>query len=267
MESNHPRSRHPHAWWVAFGIALVVHLVALFLYPRLMPRITGEARFFAGGSEVREPEGMKVIALVALGADQAEPARPAEEDESIVPELDLPPALARPGIVVDDLPAPPGTGPRDPTAAERLRPEYTAEVIWGPVDPALLELTLEERLELELAGRLESWRDSVNAVRTAEEALLDWTHTDDEGRRWGVSPGQLHLGDVTVPLPFTFGTSTDRRDYTRQRQWEWEEVERGKATGLLRDSWKDRAQAIRERRDRERARDRPPPDTSGVGRR
>ena len=60
--------------------------------------------------------------------------------------------------------------------------------------PEAFELTDAEFMQLQLAGRLEEWSDSVALALAAENALTDWTTTDDQGRRWGISPGQLHLG-------------------------------------------------------------------------
>ncbi|MDP2958620.1 MAG: hypothetical protein Q8N53_19500 [Longimicrobiales bacterium] len=160
----------------------------------------------------------------------------------------------------------PGGGGRGggTTAAERLRPRLQDARLWAPLSRDINELTTEQRLELELAGRIVDWQDSLAVAAEMERALTDWTTTDAQGKRWGVSPGKIHLGDVTLPLPFMFGTPVGRRDEVNRRAWEWEEISRGAATGEVRDSWKDRAQAIRERRDRDRAK--PPPDTTRVRR-
>ena len=149
------------------------------------------------------------------------------------------------------------------TVAEEMRPDLRDARLWAPVDPALTELTLEQRLELEMAGMLEAWRDSVVAAEAAERALTDWTFTDDDGGRWGVSPGEIHLGDFSLPLPFGFGVNPGRREEAAYRAWEWEELQRGQITGEVRDSWKARAEAIRARRDRARAESRP--DSAGGG--
>jgi hypothetical protein len=144
-----------------------------------------------------------------------------------------------------------------PSAAERLRPRLEDPRLWSALDRALADLTLEQRLNLELQGRIAEWQDSLALAEEALRRGTDWTTTDGQGRRWGVSEGQLHLGDVTLPLPFAFGTPVGKRDEVNRRAWEWEEITRGAAGGEVRDSWKDRAQAIRERRDRERAQPRP----------
>lgn len=144
-----------------------------------------------------------------------------------------------------------------PTAAERLQPRLEDPRLWAALDRALADLTLEQRLNLELQGRIAEWQDSLALAEEALRRGTDWTTTDGQGRRWGVSEGQLHLGDVTLPLPFAFGTPVGKRDEVNRRAWEWQEITRGAAGGEVRDSWKDRAQAIRERRDRERAQPRP----------
>jgi hypothetical protein len=155
------------------------------------------------------------------------------------------------------VPALPGEGR---SAVERLRPVAREEVLWAPVDPELAAPSLEQRLQLELAVRFLEEGDSLAAAAAVEEAAMDWTYTDAEGRRWGVSPGQIHLGGITIPLPFAFGASAGNREQVNRRMWEWNEMQRQSASGAVRASWRERADAIRERRDRER--EQAAPDTA-----
>jgi hypothetical protein len=242
------------------GLSAVIHLLALALYPRAaeMSMPSGPP-IFVPTTASRGLEGMTVIELLEVD-DAAETITPL--DPEVVRPVQGP--TVRPGA--PDVSDPVGTGlvAPGPTAAEQLRPNLQDPRLWAPLNRAFADLTTEQRLELEMAGRIEEWQDSMAAAIAAEQALTDWTTTDAQGRKWGVSPGKIHLGDVTLPLPFSFGTPIGQRDAARRAGWEWAEIERGKATGELRDSWKDRAKAIRERRDRERAQARP--DTSGVRR-
>lgn len=250
---------HRRATWIAFGISALVHLAVILVYPSLMEReIENPVPFLlpnAGASQ----QGMEAIVLVEVD-ELDEPERPPEPDE---PEDIRAPVApdTRPdlGEGAGDVLVPPS-----PTAAERLRADLSDRRLWSPIPEEALELTLKQRLELELAARIAAANDSAAAADAAARRATDWTYTDDEGRRWGVSPGQLHLGDVTLPLPFSFGVNPAMRDAANRRAWEWQEIERGAAAGLRRDSWKERAAAIRERRDRERAAAKP--DTSGVRR-
>lgn len=262
--SRGPRRRRgglggPRVVWVALAISAVLHLAAIAVYPRLFQREFSDPTPFLLPVSSEAPGGMEVIRVVEVATDDPEaPPEPDEVEEAQAPREEVQAPGLRDEVERGGLVEP------GPTAAERLRPRLRDERLWGRVDPALTELTLEQRLELEMAGRLEAWRDSVEAVAEAERARTDWTFTDDEGGRWGVSEGQLHLGDLTLPLPFSFGVNPGRREEAAYRAWEWEELQRQQIEGQVQDSWKERAQAIRERRDRERREARP--DTAGVNR-
>jgi hypothetical protein len=110
-------------------------------------------------------------------------------------------------------------------------------------------LTLQQREQLALSGRLAEWYDSVSAEAAAQAAWTDWTFTDASGDRWGISDGQLHLGGITLPLP-SFGTSSLE---ARDRAWQWDEISRQGGQVAVRQTVRERMEAIRARRDRERA--------------
>jgi hypothetical protein len=101
---------------------------------------------------------------------------------------------------------------------------------------------------------IRSWNDSVAVAVALSGEATDWTYTDEEGRRWGLSPGRLHLGDFSIPLPFSFQLPPGRRDEVMARGT-------GRSRTILRGappprsgSWAERAREIRERMDEERAR-------------
>ena len=244
---------------MGLAISLALHAVAVVAFSRLLQVRPGGSlppvAPRAGGQPV---PGMRAIRLREVETTGDRPSAPAEvrptEAPAVNPGVPDVSDANRPGIVA------PG-----PTAAERLRPHLSDPRLWAPLDPDLNELTMEQRLELELAGRITEWQDSMSAVAEAQRALTDWTRTDAQGRKWGVSEGKLHLGGLTLPLPFSFGTPVGQRDAVARREWEWKEIQRGAQTGAMRDSWKERAQAIRERRDKERAAQQKP-DTSRVRR-
>ncbi|MEQ9399120.1 MAG: hypothetical protein RJQ04_08095 [Longimicrobiales bacterium] len=243
----------------SFGVSVALHVIALLLYPAMRPAGVREFVPFLLPSASSALDGMEVIQVVEVDElDSEAPAAPVMPTEVQPSGVDADAPSTDPGQGIDPL-VPPG-----PTAAERLRITLEDRRLWAPVDPSLTELSTEQRLELELAGRLEEWNDSVRAAEAARRGLTDWTYTDDDGGRWGVADGKLYLGDLALPFPFSFGMNPQQLQEAMAREREWLEIERGKATGELRDSWKERAQAIRERRDRERLRARP--DTSGTPR-
>ena len=118
--------------------------------------------------------------------------------------------------------------------------------------------------ELQLAGRLEEWADSVAIAVAAEYALTDWTRTDDQGRRWGISPGQLHLGSLTLPLPFYFSGNSIQREQAARRAWETQDILNGTNAQAVRASWRERAEAIRRRQNRDRDENSIVSDTTGT---
>jgi hypothetical protein len=241
-------SRRLLAW--AFGISAVLHLVGIALYPIFFDGLRPESVSFPVSASTDALDGVEVITLVELDEEEADTREPPEEPlEAIDPTapvgaIDLPDLSAPVEI---DLP-PPG-----PTAAERLRPRLTDARIWAPLDRALGELTPAHREELLASGRLQEWYDSVLVAEEAERALTDWTFTDEGGKRWGVADGRVYLGDFSLPLPFDFGVNPANREEVNMRLYQFDEIQRQGRQMELRDSWRERSEAIRARRDLERA--------------
>lgn len=253
---------------VALGVLLVVAPILSFVVPLARPGVEWlivdeepeivPLEFGGGaGGTVRQEAPAPEVATPAR--ELTTPSVPTEILPGAAPSAPVEPGEGR---AAGQGGAGTGAGGPAPAAAERLRPALRDARLWAPLDRAVNELTAEQRLELELAGRIEEWQDSVAAALAVESGLTDWTRTDSQGRKWGISPGVLHLGGLTLPLPFSFATPIGMRDVERERQWEWREITRAAATGAVHDSWKDRAKAIRERRDRERAQAKP--DTTRI---
>ncbi len=258
---NRPRPNYRKALYLSLAVSAVVHVAAILYYPLMMGRLTPEIGTFIPVLAV-PPQGPRLIQIreVAGGVEMPgeEEPEPGEEEPSTRPEDRPVPGFPGPATVE--------ASPTEAlTVAERMRPTEGDARLWRPLVYEVPALTEEQRAQLELEGRLEAWNDSVQAEMARAAAALDWTHTDDQGRRWGVSPGALHLGNITIPFPFAFGTPAGRRDEAIRRAWEWDEIERGAASGAVQESWRDRAEAIRRRRDAERAAQ-PKPDTSSIRR-
>lgn len=239
--------------WSAFGTSILLHVLAVLLYPTLFESLDPDVPAFFP-SDRDPPDGLEVIQLIDIEPfEPEEPAEPEEIEEVSDPEAEVggPVLDALPGIEVVPL---------GPSAAERLRPDLQEARLWRRPPAAFYELSLEQREELLIAGRLTAWLDSVAVAEAAENALTDWTVTDSDGGRWGISPGQLHLGDVTVPLPINFGVPVGKRDETNMLVWQWEEIMRQGRRADVEATWRERAEAIRARRDAERAAQ--PPDTT-----
>lgn len=268
------RPRHRVAWILGGGASVAAHLLFLLFYggvagpPTLSVAPTGE-----GPSGL---QGLELLNLIAQAED--DPDRPDDPDEE-AERIPLPAAPV--GPVDREVPGDPGleTGgapdeaPLGPTAADRLQVRVGDERLWSPLAAdEISEITMQQFLESDLAWRLGLWQDSAAMEDARQRRSTDWTWTDDDGGRWGVSPEGIHLGSVTLPLP-TFAPAYGA---ARERAFIDQELARGTAQVLIWETLESRAEAIRRRRDaqreaeaRERARAGPRrtlPDTSGIRR-
>lgn len=266
------RERRALVWGV--GISIAVHLILVALYPVILDRIDpGPSMVELPDRDRTEPSMEVVLLLETEPPDETEP-----EEEAPAPELPPDPEPAEepaPDPEAVPAPAPAEEGAPDPSPeelgeeeeelrrhiAERLQPQTPDPRLWAFGDAEYMELSDEERAQLMIYGMLQDWNDSVAVAAALSERATDWTYTDDDGRRWGLSPGRIHLGDFSVPLPFTFDTPPGIRDRVNRDCWIAEDIARGAASQAIRQTWAERAREIRRRMDEERERER-----SGGGR-
>lgn len=242
------------------GISALIHLAGLAIYPVWLE--WSEPTLGLPG-EVQPAQSTPTTALELLALVEMEE----EEETAPSPESEIPgpvPPPVRPGSptgqpAAGELDRTPGRSRSGRTAAEQLLPQMVDPRLWQGVDSELTQLTEEERALLRLHALFRTANDSAALAEEAARRATDWSTTDEEGNRWGVSPGQIHLGKFSLPLPFHFTPPPGRRDQAAQRAWEWEQLQQGAASGRAWENFNTRAREIRERRDRERA------DTLGTG--
>jgi hypothetical protein len=247
------RARDRRVLLVGLAISLALHLLLIPLAGRWLEP---EVRYSAGRPEAPPvaPDGaIRAVALSATGdEDQPEPDR---EAEPLVPG---PPAAVGP--------AQPDRRDRDAayvpterrTAAERLAPRVVDPRFWRPMVVLPADPTLQD-VQDRVAAAMEMLSDSALAETERALRARDWTVEDRQGGRWGISPGQIHLGSLTLPLPLFFPVDTE----AEARQALWYELETQLDRTEFLESFDARVRAIRERRDRERSERRSPETTGG----
>jgi hypothetical protein len=233
--------------WTSFGISVAIHVVLLTLYPVYGASGPENARLpFPVLTE--RSAALELLRLIET-AQTLDAERP--EDPNEIEEIESPELVPAPLILEDEAGV--ELTPPPPTGAELLRPRLTDELVWRLIDQSLTDLTLQQREELAVRGRIVEWADSLAAAQAAESRLTDWTYTDSDGKRWGVADGKIYLGDVVLPGTHLFGVPVGKRDEVAQWQWQWDEIMRQTVRYDILESWRDRQEAIRDRRDRERA--------------
>jgi hypothetical protein len=173
----------------------------------------------------REVPSRPVTAPDAWSPAQGAPFRPAEADDAA------------------------GASVRD-----RLQYRMGSTEVWRPQAPLPAEeLSPEDRVRTRVASQLQEYNDSVAAEAAASARATDWTVKDGNGGKWGVSPGSIHLGNVTLPLPFALGTPPGRREEAAGRMRSWTEIQDQATRVEGRQIFDERVRAIRERAEQERA--------------
>jgi len=240
------------------GVSAGLHLLAIVLYSVSAPPEVGRVQLAPAAGEASPITGTRVLNVVAVEADVAPfEATPEVPEDPTDPGEPTPLPPETPGEAVSEEEA------RRRTAAEVLRPQAEDSILLRGVDPELTRLTPAERAQSRIDGTIADWNALQNAERQAAEDALDWTHTDEEGNRWGVSPGKLHLGGVTLPLPLNFRRPPGVDRQADQLEADLREIELQEGRGRVWETWKRRAEEIRKRKDKEReeARRASPPDT------
>lgn len=234
---------------VGFGVSLLLHVLGILLYPVLLGPDPAGTRPDPTRAEATRPEGMVVVQVTGIPEAALErPIEPEERPRPVAPAPAPPPDAAREG----DTEAGPGPASEDSAeelgAADRVRATRADARLLAPLSEDVVGLSPEQIAQLELLWALEELNDSAAAMAAAARRATDWTYTDAEGRRWGFSPGKIHLGGITLPMP-SFGPSYDPEAWKGSIQ---ADLERAAGSSEARLTQEERAKAIRERRDRER---------------
>ena len=242
------------AWGLLISAAL--HLVAILLYPSLSEAPEGRVRLDGPDRASSPAQGTQIVRISEAPPEALEQPEPpvTVEPEEVAPTREAP---GRGGgeAVGDGAEAEvAGRG-----AAERIRNSYGDLRLITPLPDELAALSPEQLARLRLAWAIEAMNDSAALASRAPDT--DWTYTDDEGRKWGVSPGKIHLGGITLPFPFSFGAPDNSAAARRAR--DDAEIDRAAGRAEAWESQEERARAIRERIDREREEQKG--DTTGTG--
>ena len=227
-------------------VSALAHVVAIVLYP-FFSAIQPESGVFPLLPDPPPAPGMQVLDIVELaGPEVGDPSDPTEIEDPSEPEA----APEAPSLEDQTIYMP----ERYRSAAERLRVGQGDPRLWAPLDPSLVEPTPQQLLELRILAAVESSNDSAAAEAERLAEAMDWTYTDADGKRWGVSPGRVHLGDVEIPLGnFGFGPPPDYNGDQAEWAFRMTDIERAYGSLAARRSWRERLEIMQRRREEQRA--------------
>jgi hypothetical protein len=220
----------------AMGVSLVVHLLLIFMASR-----------FLYLAVVALPEGIEVVDVPS-----PQPLEPLSEPDR--PEI-------RPGEqeVIEVVPGEPEEGGAEPepelrrmTNAERLRPRIGDPRLWLPYPDEPYPAHVADayaRADSAIRAVLRTWLDSLDLSEEERRRATEWTFGEGD-KKWGISEKGLHLGDITIPIPFgaLFGQSmSPNAQKTRQMIKEFNEI---RQQDIETDIRKEREEALKEMRKR-----------------
>lgn len=199
----------------------------------------------AGPDRPVEPEGMQLVRIVPVPTDevpQAETPEPLREDAA--PRVVREPSAT----TTTPVPAVPEARGAAPSVSSRISPRLGDARLFADPGPAMPAPTDPEALaRARFLARIDAYNDSSAAASAAAAAALDWTVEDGSGGKWGVSPGKLHLGGLTLPLPVGFAPPPGRREELAERNRRFGEISGQRARETGRATFEERAKAIRAR--------------------
>lgn len=193
--------------------------------------------------EVADAAGQTQAAVApAAAGEAAQPPAPRNEARAVE-------AVRIPTVGAVPEATPPETAGGDRSIMDRLRGEPGGVAVWRvPAQRPPLPLEGIDAAQARIAAGVSAYNDSMIIAMEAAARALDWTFQDGSGNKWGVSPGKLHLGPITLPLPIGFSAPADIRAEMNRRVGEWNAIQVQRARADVEEIIKERTRAIQARK-------------------
>ena len=190
------------------------------------------------------------------------PERAPERLPPLVAPLTVPTLIPEPAPATPSFPEQ-GSGPLVGTGGPTrgVRPSFSEPRIWvPPAEVVSAPKTVSERLDSVLTALIQQKEDSLRLTASARRPPGDWTW-ERGGKKYGWNQKGIQLGDATIPsalLPALAANvalnpaAMERQTLDRLNR----EVREQSTRGLNEEEFRNRVRSIRERKERERAKER-----------
>ena len=142
---------HRRALAVGFGASAALHILLILLYSVVITQWGPRETVLAVESPSRVSDDMRIVQLIEFELPDPT-AEPPEDPVTLTAEAEVEVSDAGPPVPGEVELSEPARGRR---AADALRVRSSDARLWREAMPELFELTDAERMQLELAGRLE----------------------------------------------------------------------------------------------------------------
>lgn len=244
------------AFRVGLAISLAAHLLLLFILGRQlqMPEMAYDE---TARPDTTVAPGLRVTQVQPGERGDAEPVptppppvrpEPAPEEE---PEEEAEDEAAEPAGDPTEEPAGEEAEPRV-SNVDALTPREGDPRLWREFwdeDVARRYLGEATRADSALRAILGRYLDSLRLSEEQLREARDWTFTDGDGQRWGISPEGIHLGDVTIPLPVgqLLSPTGPRRRELEQELRDLRQIQRQEAIDEAQETRRERIEAMEDR--------------------
>lgn len=187
--------------WIGLVVSLVVHVALVFFVSRGLYLESPD--YESPDLRPIPPEGIEIVRVTTTTAETPPLPSPAPPEEPAPEETVEPAPEAEPTPIEGaEEEAAEEAGEDELTNAERLRPREGDPRLWREIDLTAFE-RLARRSPADSAVRaiLRRYLDSLQLSEEERRRARDWTFGEGD-ERWGISEEGLHLGDITIPIPF-----------------------------------------------------------------
>ena len=183
---------------VAFTASVAIHALALALrFDAAVPD--------PGPAAVRRAphHGSVTTRLIDIVTVPSQPVRDGSARRTLTPALEPRTPTTDVFVRAGDSPrigGGEGSDPHDRLVDRILPRSHDPRLLGEPTRAIAPSVDRLDATRTRIGGSIETLNDSTAAAAEADRRIMDWTRTDAQGNRWGISPGTVYLGASQLKL-------------------------------------------------------------------